>query len=80
MVVRTRRQRAEDEAARNREAMRIFMDDNEWPDHMDSGSSTRMESARRWTKRYRPSDWSRRHRLEDDQPKRQRVVSYVRRA
>lgn len=34
---------------------------------------------RRWIKRYRPSDRSKRHRLADAQPKTQRVVSYTRR-
>lgn len=39
----------------------------------------RMQQARRWIKRYRPTDRTRRHRLEDDQPKEQHVVSYTRR-
>jgi hypothetical protein len=39
----------------------------------------RMQTARRWTKRYRPSDPHKRHRLDDDQPKTQQVVSYRRR-
>lgn len=39
----------------------------------------RMMTSRRWNKQYRPSDPYHRHRLEDDQPKEQRVVSYMRR-
>lgn len=45
-----------------------------------ASSTARMQGARRWTRRYRPNDTARRHRLEDDQPKTQRVVSYTRRA
>lgn len=39
----------------------------------------RMRRARRWVKRYKPSDTSKRHRLADRQPKSQHVVSYNRR-
>jgi lysyl-tRNA synthetase class I len=39
----------------------------------------RMSSARRWIKRYKPSDSAKRHRLSDGQPKTSRVVSYTRR-
>lgn len=39
----------------------------------------RMQNSRRWIKRYRPTDITKRHRLEDDQPKEQQVVSYTRR-
>ncbi len=44
-----------------------------------SNSTRRMQSARRWIKRYRPNDHAKRHRLEDDQPKEEQVVSYRRR-
>ena len=43
----------------------------------------RMQDVRysyRWTKRYRPTDVNKRHRLEDEQPKTQRVTSYTRRS
>lgn len=40
---------------------------------------SRMQGARRWPKNYRPTDPGHRHRIEDDQPKEQRVVSYYRR-
>lgn len=39
----------------------------------------RMQRARRWIKRYRPTDRTKRHRLEDDQPKEEEVTSYTRR-
>jgi len=40
----------------------------------------RMANARRtWVKRYRPADWTKRHRIDDDQPKTTRVISYTRR-
>jgi len=42
-------------------------------------SMNRMRRARRWTKRYRPGDPGRRHRIKDGQPKTQHVVSYTRR-
>ena len=37
------------------------------------------ERVRRWIKRYRHRDIYHRHRLDDDQPKTERVTSYVRR-
>ena len=43
---------------------------------VDYGLPARM---RRFRKMYRPTDVAHRHRLEDRQPKTQRVVSYVRR-
>lgn len=39
----------------------------------------RMRSSRRWIKRYKDSDRSHRHRLEDSQPKVQQVKAYTRR-
>jgi hypothetical protein len=39
----------------------------------------RMRGSRRWIRRYRPNDHARRHRLPDNQPKTQRVISYTRR-
>lgn len=39
----------------------------------------RMRRARRWVKRYKPTDTAHRHRLPDSQPKTQQVVSYYRR-
>lgn len=44
-----------------------------------SRPSPRMQASRRWIKRYRPADTAHRHRIEDDQPKSERVTSYVRR-
>jgi hypothetical protein len=38
-----------------------------------------IERRRRWRKRYKPSDVSHRHRLQDRQPKSVRVISYTRR-
>jgi len=40
----------------------------------------RMRRARRWIKRYSPTDSSHRHRLPDRQPKGVRVTSYTRRS
>lgn len=45
----------------------------------------RMQNARRmiprtWIKRYRPTDPHHRHRIDDEQPKTQRVTTYTRRA
>lgn len=37
------------------------------------------QRMRRWRKRYKRTDISKRHRLPDRQPKEERVVSYVRR-
>lgn len=45
----------------------------------DSNIGRRMHRARRWTKRYRPTDIYKRHRIYDDQPKTQRVAAYSRR-
>lgn len=42
-------------------------------------SRSRMNSSRRWIKRYRPNDISKRHRIQDDQPKTEAVSSYTRR-
>lgn len=42
-------------------------------------AGARRSQPRTWAKQYRPSDTSKRHRLHDDQPKEQRVVSYMRR-
>lgn len=39
----------------------------------------RMQTARRWVKRYHPNDFAKRRRLADDQPKTERVSAYVRR-
>ena len=39
----------------------------------------RIRRSRRWIKRYKPSDVSKRHRLSDSQPKTEHVVSYTRR-
>ena len=44
-----------------------------------NNSINRIRRARRWTKRYKPTDTSKRHRLGDRQPKTQTVVSYTRR-
>lgn len=41
--------------------------------------AARMQRARRWIKRYRPTDPHRRHRLPDDQPKTVQVRTYTRR-
>lgn len=40
---------------------------------------TGMRQQRRWTKRYRPNDVAKRHRIKDGQPKTEQVVSYTRR-
>lgn len=40
----------------------------------------RMRRARRWVKRYKPTDWSRRHRIADGQRKDVQVQAYTRRA
>lgn len=37
------------------------------------------QRRRGWTKRYRPNDHAKRHRLGDRQPKAQRVAGYTRR-
>ena len=39
----------------------------------------RIRRSRRWIKRYRPTDWAKRHRLRDEQPKTQQVSAYSRR-
>lgn len=39
----------------------------------------RRRRQQEWIKRYKASDTSKRHRLKDNQPKTQRVVSYTRR-
>lgn len=40
----------------------------------------RMRRGRRWIRRYKDTDTSHRHRLEDRQPKTQQVRTYTRRA
>ena len=45
----------------------------------DEPATRRMQRARRWIKQYRPNDHAKRHRLNDDQPKTQHVISYTRR-
>lgn len=40
----------------------------------------RIRRARRWIKRYKPTDHSHRHRLRDGQRKNVRVTSYTRRS
>lgn len=37
------------------------------------------QAIQQYQKRYRPNDTHHRHRIDDDQPKRTRVVSYTRR-
>lgn len=50
------------------------------PDMSPLRLPARTQQSRRWIKRYRPRDTAHRHRIDDDQPKTQRVISYVRRA
>ena len=47
---------------------------------IQGNAQQRMRGARRWIKRYSPTDSSHRHRLPDRQPKGVRVVSYTRRS
>lgn len=44
-----------------------------------AASTSRMQGARRFIKRYRPNDHAKRHRLDDEQEKDQVVTSYTRR-
>lgn len=45
-----------------------------------SMAQQRMRSARRWIKRYKPTDTAHRHRLHDEQDKDVQVTSYRRRS
>lgn len=50
-----------------------------WRAQQQQQATGRLQQARRWIKRYRPTDPYHRHRLEDDQPKSQHVAAYSRR-
>ena len=49
------------------------------PQFLGIDTIDRLRRARRWIKRYKPSDTSHRHRIHDRQPKTTHVTSYTRR-
>lgn len=48
-------------------------------DFLENLPPAQRERIRQWIKRYRPRDVNKRHRLPDEQPKTERVVTYKRR-